>query len=29
MAWYGVRGSSGPLEVVAKEAYVWQNQVMD
>lgn len=29
MAWYGVRGASGPMEVVAKEAYVWQNQVMD
>jgi hypothetical protein len=29
MAWYDVRGAPGPLEMVAKEVYVWQNQVMD
>ena len=29
MAWYQVSGAPGPLQVTPKEAYVWQEQVMN
>lgn len=29
MAWYQVSGEPGPLQLTAKEAYVWQGQVMN
>ena len=29
MAWYQVHGAPGPLLLLAKEAYVWQDQVMN
>jgi hypothetical protein len=29
MAWYQLRGAPGPLQLVAKEAYVWQGLVMN
>lgn len=29
MAWYQVSGAPGPLQLTAKEAYVWQGQVMN
>lgn len=29
MAWYRVEGAPGPLQLTAKEAYVWQGQVMN
>ncbi|MDO8767552.1 MAG: hypothetical protein Q7K57_02375 [Burkholderiaceae bacterium] len=29
MAWYRVSGAPGPLQLTAKEAYVWQGQVMN
>jgi len=28
MAWYQVSGAPGPLQLTAKEAYVWQGQAM-
>lgn len=29
MAWYRVTGASGPLQLTAKENYVWQGQVLN
>lgn len=29
MAWYQLRGAPGPLQLVAKEAYIWQGRVMN
>jgi len=29
MAWYQISGAPGPLQLSAKEAYVWQGQVMN
>ncbi len=29
MAWYQVTGAPGPLQLTAKEAYVWQGQAMN
>jgi hypothetical protein len=29
MAWYQINGAPGPLQLTAKEAYVWQGQVMN
>jgi hypothetical protein len=29
VAWYQVSGAPGPLQLTAKEAYVWQNEVMN
>jgi len=29
IAWYQVSGAPGPLQLTAKEAYVWQGQVMN
>lgn len=29
MAWYRVEGAPGPLQLTAKEAYVWQDQMMN
>ncbi|WP_114971281.1 hypothetical protein [Rhodoferax ferrireducens] len=29
MAWYQLQGAPGPLQLVAKEAYVWQGLVMN
>lgn len=29
MAWYQVSGAPGPLQLTPKEAYVWQEQVMN
>ena len=29
MAWYQLSGASGPVQLTAKEAYVWQNQAMN
>lgn len=29
MAWYQITGAPGPLQLVAKENYVWQNQTMN
>jgi hypothetical protein len=29
MAWYQLSGAPGPLQLVAKEAYVWQDQLIN